>query len=96
MSGPQVADLLITDAVILDVFSGQLISRPLAICGERILGLGDYPARQVMSLPGKTLLPGFCDGHIHLESSLLTPSEFAANASLHGTTCVVADPHELA
>lgn len=92
----QTVDLLITGAQALDVFSGELIAEPLAVAGGRVVGFGDYPAREVLDLSGRILLPGFCDGHLHLESSLLTVPQFAAAAVVHGTTGVVADPHEIA
>lgn len=90
------ADVLITGAQILDVFTGALTAEPLALAAGRIVGFGDYPAARTLHLPGQFLLPGFCDGHLHLESSMLLPAQFAAAAVPHGTTGVVADPHEIA
>lgn len=89
-------DLLLTEAQVLNVFTGELLALPLAIHEGHLLGWGDWPALQTLSLPDRILLPGFCDGHLHLESSLLSPAEFARAAVLHGTTAVVADPHEIA
>ncbi|MHB8994226.1 MAG: adenine deaminase [Armatimonadota bacterium] len=96
MSDDQIADLLITEAAIFDIFTGDLLRRPLAIKDGRIIGTRHCLAKETLALPGKILLPGFCDGHIHLESSQLTMPEFAAAAVVHGTTAVVADPHEIA
>ncbi|MEN6545141.1 MAG: adenine deaminase [Armatimonadia bacterium] len=92
----ETADLRITGAQTLDVLSGELIDVPLAIAGDRILGFGDYPCAITLDLPGQVLLPGFWDGHLHLESSMLLPGQFAAAAVPHGTVGVVADPHEIA
>lgn len=92
----EIADLLITEAAIFDVFTGDLLSQPLAIKDGRIIGTHHRLTKETQALPGKILLPGFCDGHIHLESSQLTVPEFAAAAVVHGTTGVVADPHEIA
>lgn len=89
------ADLLITGATHLNVFSGELVPAAVAIRAGRIAGLGDCPARQTLDLSGLVLLPGLCEGHLHLESAMLSPGEFANAAVLHGTTTIVADPHEI-
>ncbi|MGE5531730.1 MAG: amidohydrolase family protein, partial [Bacteroidota bacterium] len=96
MGDQHIADLLITEAAVFDVFTGELRQQPLAVKAGRIAVTGACPAKETLALPGKIILPGFCDGHIHLESSQLTVPEFAAAAVLHGTTAVVADPHEIA
>jgi adenine deaminase len=96
MNIPTRADLLLTEATILDVFGGRLLEQSLAIAGGRVIGFGDCEADRVVPLRGKILLPGFCDGHLHLESSMICPAQFAAAAVPHGTTSVVADPHEIA
>jgi adenine deaminase len=96
MNDEAIADLLISKAAIFDVLTGDVLRQPLAIKDGRIIGMGYCPAKETLALPGKILLPGFCDGHIHLESSQLTVPEFAAAAVVHGTTAVVADPHEIA
>lgn len=92
----ETADLLITSARTLDVLTGEFIAAPLAIAGDRILGFGDHASATTLDLPGQVLLPGFWDGHLHLESSMLVPAQFAAAAVPHGTAGVVADPHEIA
>jgi adenine deaminase len=93
--GSEPADLLITGARVLEVYSGEFLDTPVALAGGRIAGLGDYEAHATLHLPGVTLLPGFMDGHLHLESSQLAPAEFAAAVVTHGTTTVIADPHEI-
>ena len=60
------------------------------------MGLGDYRARETIDLQGRTVCPGFIDGHVHIESSMATPPEFARAVVPRGTTSVVADPHEIA
>jgi adenine deaminase len=90
-----VVDLLITGGRILNVFTGELEETALAIAGGRVVGLGDHEARERLDAGGRILLPGFCEGHIHIESTLLTPATFAQAVAPHGTTTVVADPHEI-
>lgn len=93
--GSTTVDLLVTGARFLNVFTGGCHEGSVAIADGRVVGFGDYPSRATLDLRGLTLLPGFCEGHIHLESSMLSPAAFAAVAVPHGTTTVVADPHEI-
>jgi adenine deaminase len=81
---------------VADLFQGQLRPVDVAILGDRIVGLGTYQGRTTIDCAGEVLLPGFIDGHIHLESSSLTPLAFAEAAVPHGTTTVMVDPHEIA
>jgi len=92
------ADLLLRDAQVLNVFTGEVYVANVAIAGEWIAGLGkEYiQGREILDLGGLFLLPGLINGHFHLESSLLTPAEYARLALPHGTTTVVLDPHEIA
>lgn len=90
------ADLVIKNATVLDVISGSLREADIAICGPTIAGLGHYSGRQEIDARGLMALPGFIDAHVHIESSLLAPEQFAAAVVPRGTTSVVADPHELA
>src|SRR5205823_7656244 len=82
------------------VLSGEIYPAEVAIRGERIAGVsnkpGEYEARQTIDLGGDYLAPGFIDAHVHIESSLLLPAEFANAVLPHGTTSVVSDPHEIA
>lgn len=94
--GKKPVDLLIKKARWLDVFSGAFREEDLGICKGRFTGPGAYRARRVLNLEGRYLVPGFMDGHCHLESSMLTPREFARATLPRGTTAVVADPHEIA
>ncbi|MEW5920008.1 MAG: adenine deaminase [Bacillota bacterium] len=95
--GAVAADLLLRDARIVNVFNGDITRTNVAVKNGVIAGIGDYTvALEIIDLAGQYLLPGLIDGHIHIESSMLTPPAFAAAAVPHGTTAVVADPHEIA
>ena len=90
------ADLVLKNAQVLNVFTEHLERRDVAIAGDRIAGIGLYDGEVEIDLSGKIIVPGFIDGHMHLESSLITPAEYERGALPHGTTAVVADPHEIA
>ena len=94
--GEAEVDLLLKNAQLVNVYSGQIHPADVAIHQDRIVGLGDYRARQVMDLQGQYLCPGFIDGHMHIESSMLRVPEFARVVVPRGTTTVVCDPHEIA
>jgi len=94
--GEKPADLRLDNAIIINVFSGEATKGSVAISEGRIAGIGEYEAVQVIDLKGAVLAPGFIEGHIHIESSKLIPPCFAEAVVPHGTTCVVADPHEIA
>lgn len=94
--GRQKADLVLKHASVLNVFTEQLEHKDVAICGGMIAGLGIYQGEREVDLSGKIIVPGFMDGHMHLESTLLTPAEFERGSLPHGTTAVMADPHEIA
>lgn len=94
--GLEPADLVLKDCRIVDVFSGGIIRGDVAVCGERIAGIGDYSGREEIDCRGGHVCPGFMEGHIHIESSMLTPARFAETVLAHGTTTVVCDPHEIA
>ncbi|HPU35667.1 MAG TPA: amidohydrolase family protein, partial [Bacillota bacterium] len=90
------ADLLLTGARVVNVFSGEILNTNIAVKDGLIAGLGDYKqGLEELNLAGKYVIPGLIDAHFHIESSMLTPSAFAAVAVPHGTTAVVADPHEI-
>lgn len=94
--GDRAADLVLKNARILNVFTGEFISGHLAICGDRIAGIGDYKGRREVDLGGRYVAPGFIDAHVHIESAMVSVSEFARSVLARGTTTVVADPHEIA
>ncbi len=89
-------DLLLRDGRILNVFSGTFFRGDVAVAGERIVGFGAAGAAEVVDLHGAWILPGLIDAHVHIESSQLCPAQFAAAVLPHGTTTVIADPHEIA
>jgi adenine deaminase len=89
------ADLLLKNARLVNVFSGSIHDADVAIHRSRVVGLGDYRARQVIDLKGQFLCPGFIDGHVHIESSMLQVSEFARVVVPRGTTSIISDPHEI-
>ena len=92
----QTVDILLSGGKLVNVFSGEIYPEDVAIKGGRIVGLGDYPAKKRIDVRGKYITPGFIEGHIHIESSMVGVSEFARAVSRAGTTSVVADPHEIA
>jgi len=94
--GEKKADLLLTNASIVNVFSGEIIPGSIAIAGGHIAGFGSYPAKRVVDMKGRFVAPGFIDAHVHIESSMSCPTEFARCILPHGTTTVAADPHEIA
>jgi len=96
--GDAPADLLLQNAQVVNVFSGEIRAANVAIAGEWIAGVGqEYrEGKEVLELDGLFLLPGLINGHFHLESSLLTPAGYALQALAHGTTTIVLDPHEIA
>jgi len=95
-SGKGKADLLIKNGRVVNVFSGQIERTDVAIWKGLIVGFGDYEAKVAIDAEGDFLCPGLIDGHVHIESSMVTIPEFARAVVPHGTTTVVTDPHEIA
>lgn len=89
-------DLLIKNSKVINLFTGEIEKRDVAIFGGFIVGFGDYEAKNVIDIKGDFLCPGFIDGHVHIESSMVTIPEFARAVLPQGTTTVVIDPHEIA
>jgi len=89
-------DLLLRDARILDVFSGSIFRGDVAILSGRIVGFGADDPHEVRDLAGRIVIPGLIDAHVHIESSQLSPAGFVRAVLPHGTTCIIADPHEIA
>lgn len=94
--GDEPADLVLAGGRVVDLFGGRIIEANVAVHDGLIVGLGDYEARQVYDISGCFVAPSFIDGHIHLESTLLSPLSFTQAALPWGTGAVVADPHEIA
>ena len=89
------ADLVLKNATYVNVFSGELETRDIAVAEGLIVGLGSYEGLEEVDMTGRIVCPGFLDAHIHLESSLVSPVEFARAVIPHGTTTVITDPHEI-
>ncbi|MCD6322391.1 MAG: adenine deaminase [Clostridiales bacterium] len=94
--GDKKADLVMKDCTIVNVFSHKLEHGDIAIADGTIVGIGKYSGRKEVDLKGAFVCPGFIDGHVHIESSMLTPPQFAKSVVPKGTTTVIADPHEIA
>jgi adenine deaminase len=94
--GEEPVDLLLKGAQLVNVLAGEIHPADIAIHGGRVVGFGEYQAREVVQLGGRFVCPGFMDAHVHLESSMVQPSEFARAVVPRGTTAVVCDPHEIA
>ena len=94
-AGRAKADLVLKNATYINVFSGELETRDIAVAEGLIVGLGSYDGVREADMTGKIVCPGFIDAHIHLESSLVSPAEFARAVIPHGTTTVITDPHEI-
>lgn len=90
------AELVLKNAQVFNVFTGEFLKGDVAIVDGHIAGVGKYEGVEELDLDGKYLTPGFIDGHVHIESSMLSPSEFARAILPTGTTTIVADPHEIA
>lgn len=95
-NGQQKADLVLKNASIVNVFTESIEVGDIAITEGKIVGIGQYEGIEEKDLTGKYVCPGFIDGHIHLESSMVTPYEFERAVLPHGTTAVITDPHEIA
>ena len=94
--GDKPADLLLKNAKVVNTLSYEIEEQGVAVFDGRIAGLGDYEAKEVIDLRGGYLAPSLIDGHIHIESSLLAPAEFARTVVPWGTGAVVGGAHQIA
>ena len=94
--GDEPADLVVRGARVFSVFTREWLDGDVAVAAGRFAGVGSYEGAQTVEAKGCMLVPGFVDAHVHIESSMLTLERFAEVVLAHGTTTVVADPHELA
>jgi adenine deaminase len=94
--GETPADLLLTNAKVINVFTGEIEEGNIAIFGDRIAGIGDYQAKEVVDVGGRHIAPGLINGHIHPESSMLDIGQYSRAVVPHGTTTLITDLHEIA
>lgn len=94
--GDSPADLLLANAKVINVFTGEIEAGNIALCGDRIAGIGDYEAKEVVDVGGRHIAPGLINGHIHPESSMLDIGQYARAVVPHGTTSLITDLHEIA
>ncbi len=94
--GEKPCDLVLKNASVVNIFSNEIITADVGLCGNRIAGIGRYSGVKEIDLREKYLCPGFIEGHIHIESSMLAPHRFAEAVVPRGTTTVICDPHEIA
>lgn len=95
--GQEPADLVLRGGRLVNVFTGTIEEADVALCGEYIAGVGPgYEGREVMDVHGLFLVPGYIDGHVHVESSYLSPGQYARAVVPRGTTTVISDLHEIA
>lgn len=94
-AGREPADLVIKNCMVVNVFTGRIVPGDIAVCGDRIAGIGSYEGRQTVDAQGKYAAPGFIDSHIHIESCYVTPEEISRLLVPHGAATIIADPHEI-
>lgn len=94
--GEEPADLLVRNVQLVNVLSGEIHPAHIAVKDGIVIGFEEYEATTVVDAEGRHCVPGFIDGHIHIESTLLAPPRFADAAAQHGTAAVICDPHEIA
>ncbi|WP_028399621.1 adenine deaminase [Ectobacillus panaciterrae] len=90
------ADVVIRNAVIVNVFTKELTAGDIAITDGVIVGIGSYEGKQEIDAAGRYVCPGLIDAHVHIESSMVTPHQFSQVVLPHGVTTVITDPHEIA
>src|SRR5256714_467613 len=94
--GETPAEFLFKNAQLVNVFSGEIHNANVAVDGGRVIGFGEYDAKEIIDLEGAYLAPSLIDGHFHVESTMVTIPEFARAVVPHGTGAMVIDPHEYA
>ncbi len=95
-AGEIAPDFVLKNANIFNVFSGKIITGDIAVKDGYIAGIGQYSAEKEIDLTGKFATPGFIDAHVHIESSMVVPRTYCAQAAAQGTTTFITDPHEIA
>lgn len=95
-SGREKSELVLKNCKVVNVFSHEIIEADIAIAYGKIVGVGNYSGEKEIDIKGKYVSPGLIDGHIHIESSMVSPVQFARAIVPRGTTTIIADPHEIA
>ncbi|CAH2212716.1 adenine deaminase [Tepidibacter aestuarii] len=95
-TGRKKAELVLKNCKVVNVFSHEIIEADIAIAYGKIVGVGSYSGEKEIDIKGKYVSPGLIDGHIHIESSMVSPVQFARAIVPRGTTTIIADPHEIA
>lgn len=95
-AGRAKAQTVLKNINLVNVFTGEIYKTDVAVHDGYIAGIGKYTGAAELDMEGKYLAPGFMDGHVHIESSMVTPGEFARAIAARGTTAIIADPHEIA
>lgn len=95
-AGRAKAQTVLKNINLVNVFTGEIYKTDVAVHDGYIAGIGQYTGAVELDMEGKYLAPGFMDGHVHIESSMVTPGEFARAIAARGTTAIIADPHEIA
>lgn len=90
------AELVLKNSSYINVFTNEILKGDIAIQDGYIVGIGNYEGELELNFENKIIAPGFLDGHIHIESSMVKPEEFAKAICIHGTTGIITDPHEIA
>ena len=88
-------ELVLKNAKIVNVFTGEILSGDVAITDGYIVGVGRYRGQTERDVDGRYIVPGFVDAHLHIESSMVMPDVYAMEALRHGTTTIITDPHEI-
>ena len=94
-NGEKNAPLVLKNANIINVFTNEIIYGDVAVYNGKIVGIGEYHGDEEIDLEGKYLSPSFIDGHVHIESSMVTPLQFSKAIVPRGVTTIIADPHEI-
>ena len=95
-NGEKKAPLVLKNANIINVFTNEIIPGDVALYNGKIVGIGEYSGEKEIDLEGKYLSPSFIDGHVHIESSMVSPGQFSKAIVPRGVTTIIADPHEIA
>ena len=93
--GKELPELVLKNANVVDVFSKRVRIADVAIQEGMIVGVGEYRGKREVNLAGRYVCPGLIDAHVHIESSMTSPGLFSRQILPHGTTTVIADPHEI-